>query len=111
MGNIGSAIAPASVLIENLGGVTLRIASFESDVGSSAHIINWQGATNVWNSSMPAVVGHWFQETKQPTQEGEGVDVSLASSAEKGVAGTYGQFKFTSGTKQKEGKLMTITLD
>lgn len=101
------AISPTTVYTENFGDTTLYIADFDTsnpvnENCGSPGITN--GDSDVWNSSMPAIVGYWFHATDDPTTQTSGrVDVSLN-------AVSTGQFKFFSSEKNKTGKLYILSL-
>lgn len=91
-------ITPDSVEIDNLGGVTLHTINFETNTVNSA------GARSFYSSSLPAVVGYWFNRNAAPTTASLlAVDVSLLS-------GTIGQFRFISSENSVAGKLYVLTL-
>lgn len=87
-----------SVETYNLGGVTLHVHNFITNgvcVGSD---------TDVYGSSLQAIVGSWFNPTDTPTTGSlNAVEVSLASAA-------TGLIKFFSKEQSREGKLYTLSL-
>jgi len=80
-----------TVVIENFGDTTLHIATFSE---------LWNGDT--WASSLPGVVGYWFQSTDDATTASQNaVDVALTAST--------GLFTFTCEEKEMEGKLYVMS--
>lgn len=92
------ASSPASIQEENFGELKLYIADF---TGVSA-LNNVSSKSTIWNSSLQAVVGYWFNRTDTPTTASlVAVDVSLMSVSN-------GQFKLVAPEKQTEGKLYIL---
>ena len=91
-------VTPDSVEIENLGGVTLHIANFETSK------VNADGPRSFYSSSLNAIVGYWFNRNAAPTTASLiAVDVSLISVA-------TGQFRFTAPETDVDGKLYILSL-
>lgn len=88
--------SPTSVEIYNLGGVTLHVVNFSTISGSAA--------ADYYGSSMPAIVGYWFNPTDTPTTASlNAVDVSLTSSS-------TGLFRFFAKEQSRQGKLYVLSL-
>jgi len=62
-------ISPTSTIRENVGSLTLHIATFAATADDG----------DTWASGLPNVVGYWANGTDDPTQTAEGVDVSESS--------------------------------
>jgi len=91
-------VTPDSVVIDNLGGVTLHTCIFETNT------INSTGQRDFYSSSLNAIVGYWFNRTGVPTTASQiGVDVSLISTA-------TGQFRFVSAENDVPGRLCVLSL-
>ena len=67
-----AAKTPDSVLVESLGSLTLRIADF-----SSTNIDDG----DTYASGVAAIVGVFFNASKDVTQGGEGMNISVSGSA------------------------------
>ena len=90
----GATATPSTVEHESFGNTKMTIATFG----------NLTDTGMVWTSNIPSVVGYWFQTTDATgTQANEGVDVSL-------IAASTGQFRFTYGETNKQGKLYVLSL-
>jgi len=67
-----AAKTPDSVLRENLGSLTLHIATFStSDIDDG----------DTWTSKIPGIVGYWGNLTDDGTQTKEGIDITLTTAA------------------------------
>ncbi len=94
----GSVIAAGDATvesIENFGNTTLHVINFQR--------LGVGGPGTVYNSSLPAIIGHWFHSTTDPTQTKEGVDTSL-------ISASTGQIRLTFGESGKSGKLYLLSL-
>ena len=91
-------VSPDSVEIYNLDGVTLHVVNFITNT------ICALGGRAIYSSSLPAIVGYWFNATDTPsTASLTAVDVSLISTA-------TGQFRFTTKEGDRAGKLCILSL-
>lgn len=91
-------VTPDSVVIDNLGGVTLNTIIFETNT------VNASGPRSFYSSSLNSIVGYWFNRTAAPTTASlVAVDVSLISTAD-------GQFRFTAPETEVQGRLSVLTL-
>jgi len=65
-----AAKTPDSIIRENLGSLNLLICPF-----ATANIDN----EDTYATGLPNIVGQWFNASKDPTQGGEGMNISESS--------------------------------
>ena len=63
---------PDSVIIESVGSLTLRIATFST---------NDIDDTDYWTSGIQGIVGYWGNLTDDGTQTKEGIDITLTTAS------------------------------
>jgi len=90
-------VTPDSVETYNFGGATMHVANFDTTSVNT-------GPRTFYSSSLPAVVGYWFNPTDTPTTASlNAVNVSL-------ISGSDGQFRFTASETNRTGKLFILSL-
>ena len=65
-----AAILPTTLIRENAGSLTLHIATFAATLDND----------DTYASAIPGIVGYWANGTSDPTQQKEGINVSLSGS-------------------------------
>ena len=88
-----AAKTPDSVVIENVGSLTLSIATFST---------NDIDDTDTWTSKIPSIVGYWGNLTDDGTQTKEGIDIALTTAS-------TGLLTFSVGEANRTGLIYVLS--
>ena len=91
-----AAKTPETIIRENLGSLTLTIATF-----AGATTLNSLDTSDTWASGIPNTVGFWAVGTDSPTTNTEGIDMNLTTVA-------TGGFTFYTGSENRNAKVYVL---
>ena len=91
-----AAKTPETIIRENLGSLSLIVASFDG-----ATTLNSIDTSDTWASGIPSTVAWWAVGTNSPTTNTEGIDMNLTTASN-------GTFTFYTGSENRNAKVYVL---
>lgn len=91
-----AAKVPETIIRENMGSLTLIVATF-----AGATTLNSIDTSDTWASGIPSTVAWWAVGTDSPTTNTEGIDMNLTTVA-------TGVFTFYTGSENRNVKAYVL---